>query len=170
MSLEDYLLDLVLVAAVLHQLRGRSLTARGLLWPLPLVVAAAVEYLSGFPTTDADWLVVLACASTGTLFGGLAAKLTRIRRQEDGALFAVATAPAAILWVLGVGARVCFGMFATHGGGPLVARFSTAHDITTATTWTTALLLMSLCEVLCRALTLGVRGHRALVDQNPVES
>lgn len=169
MSLDDYLLDLLLIAVVIRQLRGRKLTAVGLLWPIPLVLWAGVEYLHGIPTSGGDLVLVLGCAVVGVALGLSCGVLTRLHRQVDGAVIATATGAAALLWVIGVGARLAFGLYATHGGGPSIARFSTAHHITSAGTWTAALLLMSLCEVLLRAATLGLRGHRLGQERTRLE-
>ncbi len=160
MSVEDYALNLVLVAVVIRQIRGRKLTAIGLLWPVGLVVFAAVEYLHGLPTSGNDLTLVVAGAIVGGTLGCLCGLLTRIHRLPDESLLAKATAAAALLWVLGVGARMGFAVYAENGGGPAIARFSAAHHITSAAAWTACLLLMSLSEVLGRTALLATRGCR----------
>jgi hypothetical protein len=65
---------------------------------------------------------------------------------------------AAALWVVGIGMRMGFSLFAEHGGGPAIGRFSEAHHIT-AEGWVTALVLMSLVEVVSRTLILWARSR-----------
>lgn len=161
MSIEDYALNLALVAIVVRQVRGKRLTPIGLLWPVALVVAAAVKYLHGVPTAGNDLDLVFAGAASGALLGSLCGVFTRIHRLPDRTLLAKATGLAAVLWVLGVGARMAFAFYAEHGGGPEIARLSTAYDITNAQAWTAALVLMSLAEVLGRTALLAIRGWRA---------
>ena len=50
MTIFDYLLNIVLVALVVLQMRGRRLDRRGLVLPLVLVAWAASHYLHGIPT------------------------------------------------------------------------------------------------------------------------
>ncbi|MGW4518595.1 hypothetical protein ACWEO4_43380 [Streptomyces sp. NPDC004393] len=61
---------------------------------------------------------------------------------------------------LGMGTRIAFKTWVEHGGGADdVARFSTAHHITTGQAWTAALILMALTEVVTRTATLFVRSR-----------
>src|ERR1035438_3474110 len=111
MSLEDYALNLILVALVIRQIQGK--------------------------------------------------KLTRVHRLPDGSLVARATSVAALLWIVGVGARLGFALCAQNGGGPAIAQFSADNHITSAAAWTACLILMSLTEVLGRTALLATRGHYA---------
>jgi hypothetical protein len=157
----DYALNLLLVTAVVRQMRGKKLTAVGLLWPVGLVVAAALEYLHSIPSAGNDLELALAGGAIGATLGCLCGLLTRIHRQPDDSLLAKATGAAALLWVLGVGARMAFALYAENGGGPSVARFSALHHITGAAAWTAALILMSLTEVIGRTAVLAGRAYRA---------
>lgn len=170
MGLEDYLIDVLLIAVVVRQLRGRRLTALGLLWPVPLVIWAGAEYLHAIPTSGHDIVVVAVGAIAGLGLGAWCAALTTVTRQPGGAVIARATGPAAALWILGMGSRLAFGLLATHGGAPAIARVSTALGITDAATWTATLLLMALTEVLARAAILGARAHRTTTTPSPVTS
>ena len=158
----DYVLNVLLVAAVVRQMRGKKLTPVGLLWPLGLVAAAAVQYLHSIPAAGNDAELAVAAAAIGAALGCLCGLLTRIHAEPDGSLLARATGAAAVLWVLGVGARMAFALYAENGGGPAVARFSAAHHITSAAAWTAALILMSLTEVIGRTAVLGGRVLRTL--------
>jgi hypothetical protein len=157
----DYALNLLLVMAVVRQIRGKKLTVIGLVWPIALVVAAAATYLRSIPSAGNDLDLVIAGAAIGATLGCLCGLLTHVDRLPDNSLVARATGAAALLWVLGVGARMAFALYAENGGGPSVARFSAAHHITSAAAWTAALILMALTEVLGRTALLGGRALHA---------
>lgn len=159
MSIEDYALNLLLVAVVIRQVRGKKLTAVGLLWPVALVVAAGLEYLHAVPTAGNDLVLIVIGGATGAVLGGLCGLFTRIFRRPDNSLMVRATGTAAALWVVGVGARMGFAMYAENGGGPTIAGFSAGHHITGAAAWTDCLLLMSLAEVLARTVLLAARAE-----------
>ena len=160
MSTEDYVVNLILVALVLRQLRGKRLTALQLLWPMALVAWAAVSYLHPVPPVGHDVALVVVCAVAGVGLGGAAGILTRVARGPDGVLVARATGAAALLWVVGVGSRMAFALLAEHGGGPAIARFSAEHQITSALVWADALVAMALSEVVARTVVLVARAWR----------
>ena len=65
---------------------------------------------------------------------------------------------AAILWVVGVGTRFAFQLYATHGGAGAIGRFSAAHSITSSEAWVAALLFMAIGEALTRTAVVAFRG------------
>lgn len=156
MSLTDYVIDIGLIALVLLQIRGRRLTPRAFLLPLVLVVWAAASYLHGIPTAGNDLAFVALATALGAVLGIGAGLTTAVRRRADGAAVAQAGAIAAALWVLGVGTRLAFQLYATHGGGQAIGRFSVAHHITSAEAWVAALILMAFGEVIGRSAVLLV--------------
>ena len=160
MSIEDVLVELALVAVVIRQLRGRRVTALGLLWPLGLVAWAGSRYLTAAPSTDADAILLVLGVLAGAALGTGCAASTGVA-LVDGAPVARATALAAALWVVGVGGRLAFALVAEHGGGPAIAAFSAAHHLTVAG-WTAALLATSSTEVLARSGGIGLRARRAV--------
>ena len=160
MTLTDYLIDIALLAIVLLQIRGRVLTTRSLLLPIGLGGWAATTYLQVIPTAGNDLVLVAGCAGVGVLLGGLTARFTSVARRHDGQVVAKAGAVAAMLWILGVGTRFAFQLYATHGGGAAVMRFSAEHSITSPSAWTAALVLMALGEVLTRSGLLAWRGKK----------
>ncbi|MDX6392975.1 MAG: hypothetical protein QOJ73_4038 [Streptosporangiaceae bacterium] len=160
MSIGDYALNLVLVALVVRQVSGKKLTLIGLTWPVVLVVGAGVKYLHGVPTSGNDLALVTTGGVLGTTLGCLCGLCTRIHRQPDGGLLAKATGLAALLWILGIGARVAFAIYAENGGATTIAQFSTRYSISGAPAWTACLVLMSLTEVLGRTALLGARAYR----------
>src|SRR5579875_3532181 len=161
MTFTDYLLNGALVLLVVRQLRGRRLTPVMLLLPLAIVTWAATHYLHGVPTAGNDVVLVGVGASIGLALGVGSGLLTRIVPAADGVPVATATIAAAALWVVGVGARMGFALYAQHGGGAAIARFSAAHSITSIQAWVAALVLMALAEVVSRTLILGYRSRFA---------
>ncbi|MGN6474131.1 MAG: hypothetical protein ACTHK4_10870 [Mycobacteriales bacterium] len=162
----DYLLNIVLISLVVLQLRGRRLDRRGLVLPLVLVGWAASQYLRGIPTVGNDgWLVALGVIA-GLSFGTSAAKLTRLDVDRDGVVVARATLGAAALWIVGIGMRMGFALFVQYGGKATVARFSATHHIT-GQGWVTALVLMSLVEVVSRTLILWTRSRSLTMAGHP---
>jgi hypothetical protein len=160
MTLTDYSIDIALIAIVLLQIRGRALTARSLLIPIGLGGWAAITYLHTIPTAGNDLVLIAGCAVIGVLLGALTARFTSVARRHDGLVVAKAGPLAAGLWVLGVGTRFAFQLYATHGRGDAVARFSAEHNITSASAWTAALVLMALGEVFARSGLLAWRGQK----------
>jgi hypothetical protein len=158
MTFSDYLIDISLIAIVLLQVRGRKLTTRALLVPLGIVGWVAYSYLRGVPTAGNDLFLVGACAAVGATLGGLSGKFTAVYDDGRGTPIAKAGLLAAGLWILGTGTRLAFQLYATHGGGAAVNRFSVAHSITTANAWTAALILMALSEAVVRTGILAWRG------------
>jgi len=157
MTSTDWLVDLALIALVLRQVRESRLTAFALLLPIGIVLWAGHEYLHGIPTRGHDLVLVGALTLLGGLLGTAAGLLTRVRRNAAGEVLVRAGVTAAVLWVVGVGSRLAFQLWSTHGGEPTLARFSLAHSLD-LTGWTTAIVLMAFAEVLTRTLVVGIRG------------
>lgn len=159
MSASDYIINIALVGLVLLQIRGRRLTSRSLLLPLVLVGIAALEYLHGVPSGGNGLLLAVAGALVGAVLGTLCGLFTSVRPTGDGAVVAKAGALAAVLWVAGVGSRLAFELYVTHGGQAAVGRFSLSHGIKPiAEAWTACLVLMALAEVLGRTGVLAWRS------------
>jgi hypothetical protein len=159
MTFTDYLIDFSLIAIVVFQIRGRRLTTRALLLPLGIVGYVAFTYLRGVPTAGNDLFLVAGCAALGGTLGGLSGKFTSVYADGDGVPMAKAGLIAAALWVLGTGARLAFQLYAAHGGGGAIERFSVTHGITSTSAWTAALILMALSEAVVRTGVLARRGN-----------
>ena len=157
MTFTDWLVDIVLIALVLRQVRESRMTVITLLLPIGIVLWAGHEYLHGLPTRGHDLVLVGALTVLGGLLGTAAGLLTRVRRAAAGEVLVRAGVTAAVLWVVGVGSRLAFQVWSTHGGEPTLARFSLVHSLDFAG-WTTAIVLMALTEVLARTLVVGIRG------------
>src|SRR3984957_2447749 len=157
MNAADYLINAVLGLLVLRQIRETRLTWQILLLPVLIVIGAACYYLRSVPTAGNGLLLDVTLAAAGATLGGLCALFTHLRRGADGTPLSRAGWAAAILWVVGIGARMGFAWATTHGAGPAIERFSIGHSITTVDAWVAALFLMALAEVVTRV---GVRAPR----------
>jgi hypothetical protein len=164
-SVTDYIINAILVLLVLRQMRENRLDLVSLVLPVLLVGAAAAYYLHSVPTAGNDIPLDLTLAAAGAILGVACALTTRVRRGPDGVALSRAGVAAAILWVAGIGARMGFALYSSHGGGPAIARFSVAHDITSSAAWVAALVIMALAEVIARTTTLRVRALRQPAPQ-----
>lgn len=153
MSLEDDMISALLMVSIVRQLRGRHLTWFGLAWPIGLVAYAGMKYASGITDTGNNVALVIICAAMGTVLGLTCGRLSKVY-SENGRVTVKATGVAAVLWIIGVGTRLAFGLYAEHGGAATIIRFSEWAHVSGFATWTVALLLMSLLEVLGRSIQL----------------
>lgn len=168
MTLTDYLIDSLLVALVLLQIRERPLTDRTLIRPLVIVGAAVATYLHGIPSAGNDLLLVAALALLGGTIGILSGRTVIMRRGSGGEALARAGWLSGIFWVLGMGSRFAFAVWANNGGQAAIGQFSVTHHITGGAAWTAALLAMVVCEVLGRTLVLVGRRARVQRTASPV--
>lgn len=160
MTITEYLMNLCLVALVVFQIRGHKVTRARLLFPVIVTAFVAAQFLGGLPTAGNDVALESALAFVGAGLGVAAGLATSIRRQGAGA-FARAGVLAAILWVVGIGARVGFSIWVTHGGQSTVASFSAANDITSGSAWVAGFVLMAMLEVSVRTGVLYVKAVRS---------
>ena len=160
MTLAEYLLNLFLVGLVVLQVRGHKVTKARLVFPLVVTIWVCTSILHGIPTAGNDLVLVVGGTAFGAISAGLAALATTVGHDGAGA-FAKAGALAAVLWVAGIGARVGFSLWVSHGGAPAVARFSAAHAITSGSVWATAFILMAMAEVSTRTAGLYIKARRS---------
>jgi len=161
----DYAIDSLLVAVVLLQARARTLTLRSLLRPLVLVAIAGTVYLRPISLGGNNLVLIATLTGVGIVLGTLSGTATAVWRQDDNVV-SRAGVLAAFLWVLGMGARFAFAIWATHSGAAAIGRFSVRHDITGANIWQVALVLMAFGEVMSRTGVLQFRRTRALNCRN----
>jgi len=162
MTFTDYLIDVALIAVVLRNIRESRFGLHAVLLPLGLLGFAASHYLKSTPTSGHDVELYVALTAVGAVVGALSGATTFLRIDDDGSLLARAGVAAAGLWVLGMGARMAFSIYANGVGGDAVARFSVAHEITGAGAWTTALILMAAGQVVVKLAVQLARGQRLL--------
>ncbi|MFB7408353.1 hypothetical protein ACFCZ2_14325 [Streptomyces sp. NPDC056202] len=164
MTATEWITDAALILVVFRQLREGRLDRRTFLLPLAIVAFVAYSYLDTIPTGGNDLVLIAALMAIGAVLGIAGGVYTRIRAL-DGQLLIKAGAVSAILWVVGMGARMGFQVWVEHAGGADdVARFSLTHHITGQQAWVAAFVLMALTEVVTRVATIYVRSrtHKAL--------
>lgn len=159
MNTTDYLLNGLMVFSIVRQLRGRRLAGINLALPLIIVAYVATSYLRTIPDSGHDLVLLALGMGVGLTLGVLCGLTTVIYPGRGSVLFVRATGIAAALWVLGVGARLGFALYAQHGGAPMIERFSAAHALSMQA-WVAALILMALTEVVSRTAVLLVRSRR----------
>ena len=166
MTTTDWITDIALVLVVFRQLREGRLDLKTFLIPLGIVAFVAHTYLDSIPTAGNDLLLIGALMAVGAALGIAGGVYTRIRVAGEHLLIK-AGAVSAILWVLGMGARMGFQVWVEHGGADNVARFSIAHHITTDQAWVAAFVLMALTEVVTRLAMIFLRG-RTVARRQPL--
>jgi hypothetical protein len=159
MTTTDYLMNIALIALVILQIRGHKVTRARLVFPLVATVFVAGQFLHAIPTAGNDLVLIIGFASVGAALGAGAGMLTTVRRDGASA-FAKAGLVAAVLWVLGIGARMGFALWVGHGGQAAVARFSALHNITSGAAWGAAFVLMAMAEVVSRTGVLYLKTRR----------
>lgn len=162
MSTTDYIIDILLILVIFRQVRPHPLTTRALLLPLALLAAAGALYLRPVTLGGNDLALIGILAAAGLCLGAVSGLADRIWRDRQQRLMSRAGAVSVIAWVAGMGSRFWFAFYAYHSGGPAVASFSAAHDITGAGVWATALVLMAFGQVLARLAVLQIRRSRAI--------
>jgi hypothetical protein len=160
MSVTDWVIDLLLVGLVLRQIRPRALTPRSVLLPAVLLALAGSQYLKGFPTAGNDLTMVVILILAGAVFGVVSGLTTKVWRETTGAIMCRAGIVAAAAWVLGMGIRMAFDIWAhTHAGEATLVRFSRHHSITSADAYSTAFVLMAFAQVIIRV---GILQYRRI--------
>ncbi|MFG2969643.1 hypothetical protein ACGFZS_40860 [Streptomyces sp. NPDC048288] len=168
MTTTEWITDIALVLVVFRQLREGRLDLKSFLIPLGIVVFVAHQYLDSIPTAGNDLVLVGVLMSVGAALGVAGGVYTRLRVVGEHVLIK-AGAVSAILWVLGMGARMGFQLWTEQGGGADdVARFSVAHQITSEQAWVAAFVLMALTEVVTRLATIFIRGRITRAAAAPV--
>ena len=107
MTTTEWITDTVLVLVVFRQLRESRLDRKTFLIPLGIVAFVAYSYLDSVPTAGNDLVLIAALTAVGAALGVAGGVHTRIRAL-DGHLVIKAGAVSALLWVLGMGARMGF--------------------------------------------------------------
>ena len=160
MTITDYLMNIGLIALVALQIRGHKVTRARLLFPLVATVFVAAQFLHAIPTAGNDLVLIVGLASMGAALGAGAGLVTAVRLDGVSA-FAKAGLVAAVLWVVGIGARMGFALWVGHGGQAAVARFSILHHITSGSAWGAAFVLMAMAEVVSRTGVLYLKARRS---------
>ena len=160
MNINMYVINAILVLLVVRQIREHQLDLRALAVPVLAVGAAAAMFLHSVPVSGNDLVLQLACVSAGAVMGAVGGLATHLRLGADARPLGRAGWLAATMWIAGVGARMAFAFAASNGAGPVIARFSIAHQITGSAAWVAALVMMALADVLTRLVVVYLRGRR----------
>lgn len=168
MTTTDYLINIVLVAFVILQVKGGRLTIKSALRPVICVAAAALYYLQGIPTAGNDALLDVVLGGVGLVLGVTCALTTRVWKDKDGFQYSKAGGVAAALWIIGIGSRMAFEEYWNHGGTHSIVSFSVAHDITGQSAWIAGLVIMALAEVISRLIVIRVRAARSTTIADPI--
>jgi len=163
MTTTDYLIDSALVLLVLLQIKERPLTTKQLLRPVVLLGVAVVSYLHGIPTAGNDLVLTDALVVLGGAIGIASGETVKMRRGANGEALVRAGWLSGSLWVLGMGSRMAFLIWISHGGSSVIASFSAQHSITSGEAWTVALLGMAAAEVLGRTAVLALRSRPSVL-------
>ncbi len=159
MTTIDYLMNIGLISLVILQIRGHYVTRARLLLPLAATFVVAGQFLHAVPTAGNDLILIVVLCAIGAALGVGAALVTTVKLDGSKA-FAKAGLLASVLWVVGIGARMGFVLWVSHGGQPSVARFSLEHHITSGAAWGAAFVLMAMAEVAARTGVVFVRARR----------
>ena len=160
MSSADYVVDILLILVILRQLRPSEVSLRSALLPVAIMVWAGFHYLHGVPVGGNDVPLMVVLTLCGIALGVLSAVTTRAW-ETAGRVLARVGAAAIAFWVIGMGFRFAFAVYASSAsGGRALGRFSAHHAITGAQAWTTALVFMAFGEVLARVALMQARGIR----------
>ena len=165
MSATDYVIDILLILVIFRQARPHELTARAALLPLILLVVAGIIYLRPFTLRGNDLVLIVILAIGGIVLGALSGLADHVWWDDRRRLMFRAGAISVVTWVAGMGFRFGFAYYAYHGGAASVASFSARHDISGASIWTIALVLMAFGQVLARLGVLQARRVRAVGQQ-----
>jgi len=159
MTTTDYLIDSALVLLVLLQIKERPLTTKQLIRPVIILGVAVSSYLHGIPTGGNDMVLAGALILVGGAIGVASGQTVIMRRSQDGRPLFRAGWLSGFFWVLGMGSRMAFSVWSSHGGITSIATFSAQHSITSGEAWTVALLGMAAAEVLGRTAVLAIRSR-----------
>ena len=159
MTTTEYALNIALVGLVLLQIRGIKVTKVALLFPVLMTVWIATSLLKTIPSAGNDLLLECGGALAGATLGLCAGLATGVYRHGTTAI-AKAGPLAALLWVLGIGARVAFSLWVGHGGGSTIRDISIHFHITGGPAWGTAFILMAVTEVVTRSGVIYLKTQR----------
>jgi hypothetical protein len=167
MTTTEYLLNAALVLVVVRQVRGKRLVGSAIYVPLGICTYVGYTYLHSIPTSGNDLALIGVGSVAGLTLGALCGLFTLVYPDRDGIPFAKATGLAAVLWVLGVGSRIAFSLYAQHGGGSTIEHFSIAHSLS-PDAWVAGFVLMAILEAVSRTVVLLARARRLQGDRGAI--
>ncbi|MGP0052948.1 MAG: hypothetical protein ACLPZR_29490 [Solirubrobacteraceae bacterium] len=117
-------------------------------------------YLHGIPTAGNDLVLAGITVLIGATIGFASGQTVIMRRGAARPALARAGWLSGFFWVLGMGSRMAFLVWISHGGSATIATSSAQHAITSSEAWTVALLGMAVAEVLGRTAVLAIRSRQ----------
>lgn len=166
MSTTDYVIDILLILVIFRHLRPSKLAARSAILPVAIMVWAGIHYLHGFKVGGNDVLLMALLSIVGIALGGASGLATQVWQSTTGEVLARVGVTAILFWVIGMGFRFAFAVYANSArGGAAIGRFSARHSITSSQAWITALVLMAFGEVLARVAIMQYRRVRLRTPQ-----
>ncbi len=160
MTVVQWVIDITLVLIVLRQIQETKIDWLFVAVPAVIVALTSWYYLEPFEITTPNMTVLAICATIGLLTGIVGGMVTKVR-VEDGIAYAKAGLAAASIWVVSMGARLAFIIWATHGSGQETLRnFSIDHSITSGNVYQTSLVILALSEVVVRFAVILYRGWK----------
>ncbi|MFG2115648.1 hypothetical protein ACGFRB_23975 [Streptomyces sp. NPDC048718] len=167
MTTTEWITDIILVLVVFRQLREGRLDLKTFLIPLGIVAFVAYSYLGAIPMAGNDLVLIGTLMAVGAVLGVAGGVYTRIRVAGEHLLIKAGVV-SALLWIVGMSARMGFQVWVQNGGGAAdVARFSATNHITSSQAWVAAFVLMALTEVVTRLATIFVRSRMVAHQQHP---
>jgi hypothetical protein len=161
MTTTDWILDIVLIALVLRQVREARIDKRFVAIPAGIVAYSGSHYLTSFPTDGNNLLYVGGLLALGVALGVAGGLVTHVR-AAGGHAFARAGLAAAGIWVTSMSARMGFLVWVSYGSGQDWLRdYSVAHHVTSGDVWQTGLVLLALSEVIVRLAIIVARSEKA---------
>ena len=161
MTTTDWILDIVLIALVLRQIREARIDKRFVLIPASIVAYTGSHYLTSVPTGGNNLYYVGGLLALGIALG-VAGGLTTHVRAAEGHGYARAGLAAAGIWVVSMSVRMGFLVWISYGSGKDWLRdYSIAHHVTSGNVWQTGLVLLALSEVIVRLGIIVARSQQA---------
>lgn len=119
-----------------------------------------VRFGCALGTAGNDLVLAAIMVLIGATIGVASGQTVIMRRGTAGEALARSGWISGFFWVLGMGSRMAFLVWISHGGSATIATFSAQHSITSSQAWTVALLGMAVAEVLGRTAVLAIRSRR----------
>jgi len=162
MTLIDYLLNATLIGLVALQIHGHRVTAVRLFVPVALTIWGLPSSCSPYPRPEAISLSRSPSCSRAAVSEGTPHWQRGSIVDGEGAI-AKAGAAAALLWVVGIGARVGFYLWVTHGGQATVSSFNASVHVTSGARLAAGFILMAMAEVVSRRRAVPQTVHSGAV-------
>ena len=119
MSVTDYVIDILLIAVILRQVRPHPLTPRAALLPLVLLAIAGAIYLKPpFTARGNDLALIVILTVAGAVLGVISGLADQVWTDRAGGLLYRVSVLSVVAWIAGMGVRFAFQFWAYHSGGP----------------------------------------------------